>query len=65
MSLSKVSSCYSSTPSMFTDSQAKTGTDSDPFHINVGSNPRRFTVSQIFKNGQNFSEPTFHVFKKR
>ena len=52
---------------MFTDSQPKTGTDSVPFYIDFGSNPKRFgrfTVSQIFKNGQNYSEPTFQVFKK-
>ena len=67
MSLSKVSPFYSSAPSMFTDSQPKTGTDSVPFYIDFGSNPKRFgrfTVSQIFKNGQNYSEPTFQVFKK-
>ena len=52
---------------MFTDSQPKTGTDSVPFFIEFGSNPKRFgriIVSQIFKNGQNYSEPTFQVFKK-
>ena len=52
---------------MFTDSQPKTGTNSVPFYIDFGSNPKRFgrfTVSQIFKNGQNYSEPTFQVFKK-
>ena len=67
MSLSQVSPFYSSAPSMFTDSQPKTGTDSVPFYIDFGSNPKRFgrfTVSQIFKNGQNYSEPTFQVFKK-
>ena len=67
MSLSQVSPFYSSAPSMFTDSQTKTGTDSVPFYIDFGSNPKkfgRFTVSQIFKNGQNYSEPTFQVFKK-
>ena len=67
MSLSKVSPFYSSAPSMFTDSQPKTGTDSVPVYIDFGSNPKRFgrfTVSQIFKNGQNYSEPTFQVFKK-
>ena len=67
MSLSKVSPCYSSAPSMFTDSQPKLGTDSVPFYIDFGSHPNRFgrfTVSQIFRNGQNYSEPTFQVFKK-
>ena len=67
MSLSQVSPFYSSAPSMFTDSQPKTGTDSVPFYIDFGYNPKkfgRFTVSQIFKNGQNYSEPTFQVFKK-
>ena len=67
MSLSKVSPFYSSAPSMFTDSQPKTGTDWVPFYIDFGSNPKRFgrfNVSQIFKNGQNYSEPTFQVFKK-
>ena len=52
MSLSKVSPFYSSAPSMFTNSQPKTGTDSVPFYIDFGSNPKRFgrfTVSQIFK----------------
>ena len=52
---------------MFTDSQPKSGTDSVPFYIDFGSNLKRFgrfTVSQIFKNGQNYSEPTFQVFKK-
>ena len=64
MSLSKVSPFYSSAPSMFTDFQPKTGTDSVPFYIDFGSNPKRFgrfTVSQIFKS---YSEPTFQVFKK-
>ena len=67
MSLSKVSPCYSSAPSMFTDSQPKLSTDSVPFYIDFGSHPNRFgrfTVSQIFRNGQNYSEPTFQVFKK-
>ena len=52
---------------MFTDSQPKLGTDSVPFYIDFGSHPNRFgrfTVSQIFRNGQNYSEPTFQVFKK-
>ena len=67
MSLSKVSPLYSSAPSMFTDSQPKLGTDSVPFNIDFGSHPNRFgrfTVSQIFRNGQNYSETTFQVFKK-
>ena len=67
MSLSKVSPFYSSAPSMFTDSQPKLGTDSVLFYIDFGSHPirfGRFTVSQIFRNGQNYSEPTFQVFKK-
>ena len=67
MSLSKVSPFYSSAPFMFTDSQPKTGTDSVPFYTDFGSNPKRFerfTVPQIFKNGQIYSEPTFQVFKK-
>ena len=67
MSLSKVSRFHSSAPSMFTDSQPKTGTDSVPFFIDFVSNPKRFgrfTVSQVFKNGQSYSEPTFQVFKK-
>ena len=45
---------------MFTDFQPKTGTDSVPFHIRFG----RFAVSQIFKNGPNYSESTFQFFKK-
>ena len=52
---------------MFTVSQTQLGTDSVPFHIDFGSHPNRFgrfTVSQIFRNGQNYSEPTFQVFKK-
>ena len=52
---------------MFTDSQPKLGTDSVPFYIDVGSHPNRFgrfTVSQMFRNRQNYSEPTFQVFKK-
>ena len=67
MSLSKVSPFYSSAPSTFTDSQPTTGTDSVPFYIDFGSKPKIFwrnTVSQIFENGQNYSEPTFQVFKK-
>ena len=51
---------------MFTDSQPKLGTDSVPFHIDFGSHPNRFgrfTVFQIFRIGQNYSEPTFQVFK--
>ena len=66
MSLSKISP-FSSAPSMFTDSQPKLGTDSVPFYIDFGSHPNsfgRFTVSQIFRNGQNYSEPTLQVFKK-
>ena len=52
---------------MFTDSQPKTRTDSVPFYLDFGSNPKRFgrfTVSQIFKNGQNYSEPILQVFKR-
>ena len=52
---------------MFTDSQPKLSTDSVPFYIDFGSHPNRFgrfTVSKIFINGQNYSEPTFQVFKK-
>ena len=67
MSLSKVSPFYSSAPLMLTDSQLKLGTDSVPFYIDFGSHPNRFwrfTVSQIFRNGKNYSEPTFQVFKK-
>ena len=67
MSLSKVSPFYSSAPSMFTDSQPKTGTASVQFYIDFGSNPKRFrrlTVSQNFKHGQNYSEPTFQASKK-
>ena len=67
MSLSIVSPFYSSALSMFTDSQPKLGTDSVPFYIEFGSHPNRFgrfTVSQLFRNGQNYSEPTFQVFKK-
>ena len=67
MSLSKVSPFYSSAPSMFTDSQPKLGTDSDPFYIDFGFHPNRFgrfSVPQIFRNGQNYSESTFQVFKK-
>ena len=67
MSLSKFPPFYSSAPSMFTHSQPKTGTDSVPFYTEFGSNPKRFgrfTVSQIFENGQNYSEPTFQVFKR-
>ena len=41
MSLSKVSLFYSSAPSMFTDSQPKTGTDSVPFYIDFGSNTKK------------------------
>ena len=67
MSLSKSSPFYSSALSMFTYSQPKTGIDSVLYYIDFGSNPKRFgrfTVSQIFKNGQSYSEPTFQVFKK-
>ena len=66
MSLSKLSPFYSSAPSMYTDSQHKLGTDSVPFYIDFGSHPNRFgrfTVFQIFRIAQNFSEPTFQVFK--
>ena len=52
---------------MFADSKPKTGTDSVPFYIHFGCNPKRFgrfTVSQIFKIGQIYSEPTVLVFKK-
>ena len=35
MSLSQVSPFYSSAPSMFTDSQPKTGTDSVPIYIDL------------------------------
>ena len=52
---------------MFTDSRTKTGTDSVPFYVDFGSNPKkfgRFTVSQFFKHRQNYSTPTFQVFKK-
>ena len=67
MSLSKVYPFYSSAPSMFTHSQLKLGTDSVPFYIDFGSHPNRFgrfTVSQVFRNGQNYSVPTFQVIKK-
>ena len=67
MALDKVSPCFSSALFMFIDSQPKTGTDSVPFYIEFGSNPKRFgrfSVSQIFENGQSYSEPTFQVFKK-
>ena len=43
------------------------GTDSVPFYIEFGSHPNRFgsfTVSQILRNGQNYSEPNFQAFKK-
>ena len=66
-SLSKVSPFYSRAPSMFADSQPKNGTYSVLFYIDFGSNSKRFgifNVSQIFKNGQNYSEPTFQVFIK-
>ena len=52
---------------LFTDSQPKTGTDSVPFYIEFGCNPKRFgrfTVSQIFQNGQKYSKSTSQVFKK-
>ena len=52
---------------MFADSQPKTGTYSVLFYIDFGSNSKRFgifNVSQIFKKGQSYSEPTFQVFKK-
>ena len=52
---------------MFTDSQFKLSTDSIPLYIDFGSHPNRFgrfTVSQIFRSGQHYSEPTFQVFKK-
>ena len=67
MSLSEVSPFYSSAPSIFTDYQPKTGTDSVSFYIDFGSSPKRFggfTVSKIFKNGQNYSETNFQVFTK-
>ena len=40
-SLSKVSPFYSSAPSMFTNSQPKTGIDWDPFYIDIGSNLKK------------------------
>ena len=52
---------------MLTDPQTKIGTDSVSFYIDFVSNPKRFgrfTVSNIFKNGQIYCEPTFQVFKK-
>ena len=52
---------------MFTDSQPKLDADSVPFYIDFGSHPNtfgRFTVSQLIRNGQNYSEPIFQVFKK-
>ena len=52
---------------MFTDSQPKSGTDWVPFFIDFCSHPIRFgsfTVSQIFRIGQNYSETSFQVFKK-
>ena len=67
MSFSKVSPFYSSAPSMFTDSQPKLGTDSVPFYIDFGSHSNRFgrfTVPQIFRNWQNYSERFFQVVKK-
>ena len=67
MSLSKVSHFLSSSPSMYTQSSPKPGTDSVPFYMDFGSNSKRFgrfTMSQISRNGQLYTEPTFQVFRK-
>ena len=67
MSLSKVSPFLSSAPSMYTQSSLKPGTDSVPFYMDFASNSKkfdRFTVSQISRNGQLHTEPTFQFFRK-
>ena len=67
MSLSKVSPFLSNAPSMYTQSSPKPGTDSVPFHMDFGSNSKRFgrfVVSQISRNGQLHTEPNFQVFRK-
>ena len=67
MSLSKVSPFLSSARSMYTQSSPKPGTDSVPFYMDFGSNSKRFgrvTMSQISRNGQIYTEPTFQVFRK-
>ena len=67
MSLSKLSPFQSSAPSMYTQSSPKPRTDSFPFYMDFGSNSEsfgRFTVTQISRNGQLHTEPTFQVFRK-
>ena len=58
---------FLSASSMYTQSSRKPGTDSVPFYMDFGSNSKRFgrfTVSQISRNGQLHTEPTFQVFRK-
>ena len=67
MSLSKVSPFYSSAPSMFTDSQPKLGTDYVPFYIDLAliqTDLGDLLCPKYIRNGQNYSVPTFQVFKK-
>ena len=66
MSLSKVSPFLSTAPSMYTQSSPKPGTDSVTFYMDFGSNSKRygrFTMSQISRNGQIYTEPIFQVFR--
>ena len=52
---------------MYTQSSPKPGTDSVPFHMEFGSNSKRFgkfTVSQISGNGKLHTEPILQVFRK-
>ena len=52
---------------MYTQSSPKPGTDLVPFYMDFGSNSKifgRFTMSQNSRNGQNYTELTFQVFRK-
>ena len=52
---------------MYTQSSPKPGTDSVSFYMDFGLNSKRFgtfTVSQISRNGQLYTEPTFQVVRK-
>ena len=67
MSLSKVSPFLSIASSMYTQSSPKPGTDSVPFYMDFGFSSKRigrFTMSQISRNRQIYTEPIFQVFRK-
>ena len=68
LSLSLKFLCFTRVPSMFTDSQPKTGNDSVPFYIDFGSNPKRFgrfTVSPDFKKWTKLFRTIFPSLQKR